>query len=65
MKQRLFTFKKLGGLLVMFALAKQALGVPPHFKSGKHSKRGAVGAAGSKLSRKAAQGKLAGAVRGF
>lgn len=65
MRQRLYTFKRIGGLKAMFLIAKQMLGVPPGFKSGKHSNVGKPGAAGSKLSRKAAQGKLAGAGRGF
>lgn len=65
MKHVLYTFKKLGGLRAMFMITKSQLGVPPHFKSGKHSGVGKPGAAGSKLSRKAAHGKLAAVGRGF
>jgi hypothetical protein len=58
-------FSQLGGLRAMFTLAKQSLGVPPHFKSGKHSNSGPVRPTGSKLMRKATSGKLAGVGRGY
>lgn len=59
MRQVLYKFEGMLGLQAMFLLfAKRLLGVPPGFKSGKYSKRGPVRPAGSKLSRKAAEGKL-------
>ncbi len=65
MRTLLYSFKKLGGLLTMFALTKRLLGVPSGFKSGKHSNVGKPGVSGAKLIRKATQGKLAGAGRGY
>lgn len=65
MRNVLYTFKHIGGLRTMFMLVKQLLGVPPGFKSGKHSNVGKPGPAGSKLQRKAFKGKLAGAGRGY